>query len=148
MATQAQAICSSGQLFESQIKATLERAGYTHVDKSKTLDTPYFYHQYTTNYKSMYGKRMRSDFYCVHPTKYPDGLLIEVKYQGTTGSTDEKFPYLVMSLKALDVPSILVLEGGGATRSAIDWCLAQNCSKFKAFNGMTPFIRALNKGLI
>lgn len=125
---------------------TLKRAGYEKVETP--INAPCFAKQVRLGNRSIYNKEMRHDTVCWHPEKHPNGLIIEAKYQATAGSVDEKYPYTVLSLKRLDAPSILVLEGGGATQSAIDWCMAQADEKFRVFDGISAFIRAVNNGLL
>jgi hypothetical protein len=148
MATHAQLIHSSGQLFEAQLQATIERCGYVFLDNNESSTQPYYKRQFSNGLLSLYGKVMRTDFYCWHPIKHPNGLLVEAKYQGANGSVDEKYPYLVLSLKQQAIPSVLVLEGGGATRKSIEWCLEQNSATFTAFDGLTPFIHKANRGFL
>jgi hypothetical protein len=52
---------------------------------------------------------------------WPRGLAVEVKGQSEGGSVDEKFPFVVASLKALKRPSGLLIHGDGARQSAIQW---------------------------
>lgn len=150
MATHAQQIANSGKLFESQIRSVIDRCGYTYCDRDSQLETPYYKTQFAhSKAKSLYGKSMRADFFCWHPVKWPNGLIIEAKYQAVGGSVDEKYPYTVLSLKQIDFPSVIIFEGGGATRSAIEWAVSQaDNKKHYSFDGISEFIRAANKGLL
>lgn len=139
----------SGKLFEDMVNPALKRAGYKRVDQvTRTEPFPCFMKQARLGNQSIYGKSMRHDAYCWNPEKFKHGLIIEVKYQAVSGSVDEKFPYLVFSLKQLETPSILILEGGGALEGAVRWCVEQNDGKFQAFDGISAFIRAANSGLL
>lgn len=139
----------SGKLFEDMVYPALKRAGYRRVDQiNQTEHFACFMKQARLGNRSIYGKAMRHDAFCWNPDKFRDGLIIEVKYQAVSGSVDEKFPYLVSSLKQLQTPSILIIEGGGALERAVQWCVDQSDGKFNAFDGISAFIRAANNGLL
>ena len=94
--------------------------------------------------RNLYGSRWRLDFYLFHPDKFPNGLVIESKWQGSPGSVDEKYVFTVLSLKSLSTPSMLVLGGGGARRGAVDWIRKQIGKNFKTTD---QFIDWGNKNL-
>jgi hypothetical protein len=48
---------------------------------------------------SIYGTKRKCDFAIYHPEKWPEGLLIECKWQQMGGSADEKFPLAVLNIK-------------------------------------------------
>ena len=62
--------------------------------------------------KSIIGKNRRVDLF-VLDTKQNRALAIECKYQGTSGTTDEKVPYTLQDLDAMRMPACAVYAGDG-----------------------------------
>lgn len=142
----------NGARFEKIISAMLLAADYREIDCNgfifeKSGAIPYFSKHPKKIFFGMYGTHWTPDFIAWHPSKYPDGVIIEVKYQNIGGSVDEKLPYVIGSLKQNDMQSILIVEGDGFRLHAIKWCMAQQSEKIKVFNGISPFISACNVGL-
>jgi hypothetical protein len=79
--------------------------------------------------QTIYGSSWALDFVVVHPTKFPNGLVIEVKYQGVGGSVDEKLPFSMLSLAAItrrghDAPkTLLIIAGDGMRGDAKLWAI-------------------------
>ncbi len=73
----------------------------------------------------VYGRRSRLDFALSATERWPKGLAIEVKWQTSGGSVDQKFPYVVMSAAESPVPLVVVADGGGASAEAIAWLRKQ-----------------------
>jgi hypothetical protein len=75
---------------------------------------------------SIYGHPLVCDFLVQGLQDFPDGLIIESKWQGSSGSVDEKFPYLERNIvQRYPCPAIVVVCGGGAKPGAIKWLKAQ-----------------------
>lgn len=74
----------------------------------------------------IHGGQMNADLY-VHPTKkFPKGIIIESKWQGSSGSADEKFCFLELNIRTrYPAPTIVVLDGGGARPGMVEWFKAQ-----------------------
>lgn len=65
---------------------------------------------------------MRTDFYIEPTVAYPAGLAIESKWQASTGSVDEKYPYLWLNImERFPCPAIVVLDGGGFKSGSEQW---------------------------
>jgi hypothetical protein len=140
---------TSGQYFESMVRNALLHRGYVELPRTAApVSEPYFMTQKKGGFLSVYDKELTVDFFAFHPVKFPSGLVIECKYQGTSGSVDEKFPYTVLSLKNMPCPSVLLMEGGGANPKARDWVMRQKDTTFTPFDGISSFIRAVNSGLL
>jgi hypothetical protein len=107
---------------------------------------PYFVPNYEGEFTNLYGMPMKVDFLVWHPTKHPRRLLLKAKYQASSGSIDEKFPYLVQSLKATGVPALLLVVGGGAKDQALDWLRAQQDASFTVMTQVEAFMDYANKG--
>ena len=59
-------------------------------------------------------------------TAFPDGLIIESRWQEQGGSTDEKLCFLITNVvESYDLPTIVVVDGGGARHGMIAWAKRQ-----------------------
>ena len=140
---------NNGRYFEQLISQSLRSRGYVECRVAPNpARSPFFVPQCTGLFESIYGIPMRVDFYVWHPDKFPQGLIIECKYQETNGSADEKFPYTVANLKKAGIPTILLLIGDGAKRKAVDWCARQQSTLLTVFVSVEAFLRRLNGGLL
>lgn len=77
-------------------------------------------------YQSIYGHRSRIEFLLLH---HGQQTLIEAKRQVTSGSTDEKLPYVVENAKAAIKDGrgfLLVIDGDGFKVGAKTWVKAQD----------------------
>lgn len=138
----------NGRAFEEQIAQRLKSKGYLQADAlPNEPDQPFFIYQFRGGFTSLYGLPMRVDFYVWNPVKYPNGLIIECKYQETSGSADEKFPYTIACLRKTELPAILLLIGQGAKRCAVEWCLRQQDRQLTVFADFESFFRAANREL-
>ncbi|UZE92215.1 MAG: hypothetical protein IB616_05780 [Methanosarcinales archaeon] len=124
----------TGIQLEKVIYNRLSDKGYSWVDKkhfdpTRYLEQPIFSTQYHIG-KSIYETDLNCDFIIYHPEKHPNCLIIESKWQESTGSVDEKFPYLVANIKEkFPCPSIVVLDGGGYKSGAEKWLRNQTDEK-------------------
>lgn len=62
--------------------------------------------------KTVIGKNRRIDIFVVHEASAAV-LAIECKYQDSPGTVDEKVPYALQDLEAMDVPAYIVYAGEG-----------------------------------
>ncbi len=62
--------------------------------------------------KSIIGKNRKIDILAVQETS-SRALGIECKYQGTTGTVDEKIPYTLQDLEAMHLPAFVAYAGTG-----------------------------------
>lgn len=146
---QGQQANNNGRWMENDIAGRLISHGYTLRTRRLDQPPPYFIRQARGLFTTMYGTPMQVDFYVWHPDKYPHGLVIESKHQEIAGSVDEKYPYLITSLKALSLPSILLLICPGAKAAAVQWALAQQeGERFRVYTTWETFISACNRGLL
>ncbi|CAK0745580.1 putative PD-(D/E)XK nuclease domain-containing protein [Gammaproteobacteria bacterium] len=140
---------TNGRDFEDLIAQSLRSKGYCKLDEIPlSTDKAFYIPQFSGHFQSIYGLPMRVDFYAWHPTKFPDGLIIECKYQETSGSADEKFPYVIASLKQTGIPAFFFIIGRGAKRSAVDWAINQQDEKIKVFQSLEEFMKFANRGNI
>jgi hypothetical protein len=136
----------NGKWLEDTIADQLRRAGYKELGQQEKVilkaqdgfidlpdDESWFVSQVALE-RNLYGAMFTSDFYLKGP-KYPSGLHIESKFQGTPGSVDEKYVFTVLSMKQFKSPGILVLDGGGTRQGAVRWMKSQQ--KKDKFDFMT-----------
>jgi hypothetical protein len=75
--------------------------------------------------RSIYDTELRVDFVIYNLAAYPDGLVVESKWQDVSGSVDEKFPYLVENIRRrYPMPVIVIAHGGGSREGAVRWLRA------------------------
>ena len=75
---------------------------------------------------SIYGTKLYTDFVVIGIPPYEKGLAIESKYQGSSGSADEKFPYLVENIKTMfPIPCLILYSLDGARPKSVEWLLKQ-----------------------
>ena len=66
----------------------------------------------------VYGKRRRVDFIIYHPTRWPRCLVIQCKWQASSGSIEEKYPFEVLSIQLNEFETIIVQDGNGYSKDA------------------------------
>lgn len=106
-----------------------------------------FYARQVRGFQRPYGQNWTVDFYVHAPLLLPDRLIIEVKYQDTSGSVDEKLYGLYMSLMARPEPSMIVIKGDafrfksgrGKDREIVRWLRAQQNERF--YFGYMPEVK-------
>lgn len=104
----------NGAVLHGQIRATLLGHG---------MD---FREEYYLPVARQDGSRIRADFYVLPIPTFPDGLVIESKWQGSRGSVSNKFIGLVMDIREYyPCPALIVEAGGGAPDSARRWLREQ-----------------------
>lgn len=70
----------------------------------------------------IYDIAIHVDFYIIGLPSFNSELIIECKFQQTSGSVDEKFPYLNLNIQnCYPAPAIVLIEGQGIKQGAIDW---------------------------
>jgi len=80
---------------------------------------------------NIYGHASRVDFVIDNLAAFPDGLIVESKWQDRFGTVDEKFPYLLENIQqCYPLPTIIVVAGGGAKPGAVGW-LRSHCDGLK-----------------
>ena len=107
----------SGRSLEKMVEGLLLGHGYGKVSKREIqkhiiAGEPVFTTQYLIG-QTIYNTDLKIDFFVYHPSKFPDGLIIECKWQQAGGSVDEKYPYLVANLLKNQEASVIVLDGDG-----------------------------------
>ena len=117
----------SGYIFAKQVESIVKDYGFyivKNAEYQKKKDT--FEHDKIlvrrARFKTIYERDGYTDFLLIDK-KLDEHIRIEVKWQHTGGSMDEKLPYIY--LNAIDaVPEdhyILVIDGAGWKQGAIEW---------------------------
>ena len=75
--------------------------------------------------RDIYGKQRRVDFILYHPQRWVKCLVIQCKWQASSGSVDGKFPFEVLSIQLNEFDTIIVLDGGGYSKGAEQWLRGQ-----------------------
>lgn len=123
-----EAAVENGKMLERAVRALLS-SKFKKVDRSRFSEhlasgQPVFTGQYKIG-KDIYGKARHADFILFHPTRQPNCLVIECKWQKARGTADEKYPFLVQSINCNEYDTIVVLDGGGYSRAAMMWLRSQ-----------------------
>lgn len=141
----------NGSFLEEFIESILTRHGYSLVPKRKFeaatyLQQPIYTKQFHVG-TSIYETELFCDFILYHPEKYPLCLVIESKWQQSTGSVDEKFPFLVLNIKTqTPYKTIVILDGGGYKPQAAKWLRKQaDGNKLLHVFNMAEFQKWTNK---
>ena len=99
---------------------------------------------------SIYETKRKCDVLVINKEKFPDGLVIECKWQQSSGSVDEKYPFAVFNILKIGVPTIILLDGGGYKKQAMEWLKTQ-AHPSKALIGvynMPEFQTLINNGFL
>ena len=97
---------------------------------------------------SIYNHKIKCDFLISNVPGYPNGLIVESKWQDVGGSVDEKFPYLVLNIKEkYPSPTIVVVGGDGCKSGAVDWLVGQVGDKLIGVYSIEEFVSYVNRGL-
>lgn len=119
----------SGKRLERAIAEILEDKGYLFVPPvrffpSLVLNQRVFTCQREVG-KNIYAKIRKVDLLLYHPKLWRDCLAIQCKWQASGGTTDEKFPFEVLSIAENKLNTIIILDGGGYSAGAKQWLLNQ-----------------------
>ncbi|MFH1357565.1 MAG: PD-(D/E)XK nuclease superfamily protein [bacterium] len=148
----------TGNSLEKYVKDQLEANGYTPfplqykkqlLENRKSIGGK----QYATQAPvgdSIYGSKRNCDFFVINPDKFPEGLVIECKWQQVAGSVDEKYPFLYFNIVKTGVPTIVLLDGGGCKKSAKEWLkgMAHKEKALVAVWDMAEFQKQVNNGFL
>lgn len=107
--TQGKKAVHSGSTAEDVIFCILKERGYQVIRQANVgID--------------IYGSEAQCDFLVHGVPGMEGGLIIESKWQGSSGSVDQKYPFLVENImKCYPYPTIIVIGGGGYRHGAFLW---------------------------
>ncbi len=143
----------TGKNFEDFVQSSLEKQQYQFIDNkrflscSKISEQPIFSSQVYVG-ETVYGKKRYCDFIFYHPKLFPNNYIIECKWQQSGGSVDEKYPFLVLNIKILNIDTTILLDGGGYSDGAELWLKSQVSGALKNVWNMSTFQTKVNKGFL
>lgn len=106
---QGQQAVKSGQAAEALIYCILKERGYQ-VERQAYVG------------ESIKGGGIRADFLVNGIKQFPDGLIIESKWQETPGTADEKLFGLALDIATnYPCPTIVIVAGGGHREPIVNW---------------------------
>ena len=133
----------TGNSQERFIKERLNYLGYTRIEPSRKFweqrerGEPIYSTQCVIG-KNVYGGLRKADVILYHPKKWVDCLVIESKWQSSTGSVDSKYPFEVQTINMNAYPTIIVLDGQGYNNLAGQWLQSQS--------GKCKILHVVNQG--
>ncbi len=149
----------TGNELEWFVENTLLRRGYTEFQGNKkqafanrnSISGKQYIKQLHVG-DSIYETKRKVDFFIVNKNKYPDGFIIECKWQQSAGTTDEKYPFLLFNILKTGVPTVILLDGGGYKPAAEAWLKNQankkiNRALWHVWN-MAEFRKEVNNGFL
>lgn len=125
---------SSGRILEGIVENSLLTKGLTVVTyKDWIKNKPAYGGELLIKkvpYEGLYKHASNTEFLVVSRAHNIE-TRIECKWQQSSGSVDEKFPYLFLNCteKMTEPQIIVLLDGGGAKQGAIDW-FKRSCENF------------------
>ncbi|PIR98023.1 MAG: hypothetical protein COT89_01555 [Candidatus Colwellbacteria bacterium CG10_big_fil_rev_8_21_14_0_10_42_22] len=147
----------TGNQLEQFVARTLESRGYTEfwnhkkqVFENRKAVGGKQYAQQVPCGTSIYETQRKCDFLVLNKEKFPEGLIIECKWQQSSGSVDEKYPFSLFNIIKIGVPTIILLDGGGYKKAAMDW-LKDQVDPRRALIGvysMSEFQTQVNNGFL
>lgn len=141
----------SGNPLTSLVEDTLLRRGYQFVNKNRFRAATYLeqpiYSKHFNIGRSIYGTPIYCHFIVYHPHKHQNCLVIEYIWQKTSGSVDEKFPYLVSNIKEkYQYNCIILIDGDGYRKEAEKWLRDQVGGKLWNVFGTSEFKKWVSAG--
>jgi hypothetical protein len=117
---------TQGRILEQTIIPTFESRGFQVVSYTQWKKNPQGFDNElllkNVPYTSIYGHQGRTEF-LVKSAHYGLEVRIECKWQQSSGSVDEKFPYLYLNcVEAIPEKDIIIIaDGGGMKQGALKW---------------------------
>lgn len=122
----------NGNKFETLVENVIsEKTGMHSIinSKAKSLENNLI-RQYA--FETIYGSRGRLDYRLNYKGKT---YYIECKYQGGSGSVDEKLPYTLLNIQQhTDGIRIIVIDGAGWRQGALAWLYENADESVEIFN--------------
>lgn len=123
----------SGGTLEEQVAAALRTNGIR------------FSPQFDTGWYSVLGKRIKSDFFLPSPVGFEEGLHIEVRWQDSSGSVDEKVCYLKENIHRVYARPAVVVLGGSQVLAQYDYLKACRNARLVEVCRLEEFIAFANR---
>jgi hypothetical protein len=127
-----QRACATGNQLEEFVEHALQSKGYVQFQGSKAqalanlqaLGGRQYIKQLPVG-NTIYDTPRVCDFFVVNEHLFPNGLIIECKWQQSGGSVDEKYPFLLFNVMKTGKPTVILLDGGGYKPAAMEWLKRQ-----------------------
>lgn len=127
----------AGDVAEKIIECILSERGFKAIRHHKIGKSIYETHE------------LKCDFFISNAAGYPDGLIIECKWQDSSGSADEKYPYLCLNIKErFPCPAIVVTGGRGAKKGALLWLSKQCDEKLIGVYSIEEFMSYVSREMV
>lgn len=147
----------TGNLLERFVEQILREKGYTEFWNHKATAfenrTAIGGRQYIKQLpvgKTIYETLRKCDFFIINRELFPEDLIIECKWQQVTGSVDEKYPFLLFNIVKTGIPTVILLDGSGYKKAAMQWLKNQVHEKgaLIAVWNMAEFQTKVNNGFL
>ena len=142
----------TGRHLEDFVSLILAQHGYQRIKPSadffamSSMEQPIYAKQCLVG-KDIYNRDRRVDFIVFHPSKWPNSLVIQCKWQASSGTVEQKYPFEVQSIEKSVYPTVIILDGGGYTDGAKNWLYNQASNgKLKAVMDQGEFQRFAKRG--
>jgi len=90
---------------------------------------------------TIYNNSWKVDF-LLHDERMKKSLVIECKWQQSSGTVDEKYPYLVRNIKEKSpYPCLVLLDGDGYKPAAKEWLKSEVDKKLIGVLSMSEFVK-------
>ena len=121
----------NGAVLEDAVRSVTARHGYAEINFKdwEKANYPIKYLVANVPYQTIYKTRGHTEFVL---STSSGNIRIECKWQQSTGSVDEKYPYLFENMKNVPEPHVIILLGGGGyKKQAREWLLNKciNCDE-------------------
>lgn len=115
----------TGRVLEDLVASVFKSHGFDMVEYADHLKTGDLFERdiliRNVPYETIYGHPGKTEFMVVSPRRNLC-FRIECKWQQSSGSVDEKFPYLIENCKTMPEPMIIILiDGKGYKDGALSW---------------------------
>jgi len=143
----------AGNRLEKFIEQALKDTGYTEFwnykgqafENRKSIGGKQYLKQLPVG-STIYETTRKCDLFIINRDKFKDDLIIECKWQQSSGSVDEKYPFLLFNIIKTGIPTVVLMDGEGYKPAAKAW-LKDQVSKTGALIGvwtMAEFQKEVN----
>ena len=122
----------TGNQLEEFVEETLKKKGYvefwnhkaTAFENRKVIGGKQYIRQLPVG-QTIYETTRKCDFFIINRDRFSDDLIIECKWQQVSGSVDEKYPFLLFNIIKTGIPTIVLMDGSGYKKAALEWLKGQ-----------------------
>lgn len=116
----------TGNILETTVKNIFSEYGFTVIKYREWEKAPLLHGEelllLNAPYETIYGHKGNMEF-LARSKKHNLNLRIECKWQQSSGSVDEKFPYLYLNcIETIEESDIFIIHGGkGQKKGSLEW---------------------------